>query len=739
LGTLARGDSLTADELTHQRRSMMSPSFPPSRRTLPLLGSLVVLLACGEGAGSPSDPAPVRLSFTTSPIAGTWGDLLADQPIVAAVDEEGNVVDTVTRSVTLKLIDGGSAQLAGATTVAAAGGTAAFTGLAVDRPAANVRLVASAAGLAPDTTPPFTIGGPGPDHLAFVNPPAGGSGGTPFTTPPVIEVRTAAGQVVPWFSGEVTLARAAGGPGGTLSGTLTRQVFQGAVIFPGLAFDSAGAGYALVASASGVASDTSEAFAVAVGHVAAAKSAFLPDLPSFLPDDTVGFTLVARDAGGNIVIGAAPLLTAGQAFGTPVGEAHGGFQEVGGGTYRVFLTTAVAGTMAWRVYHDGRPGPTSSNVAIVGVSSVATGDSHTCATLTTGALYCWGESDDGRLGRGEEGDRLGPARVGSEVGWSGPSVGWKHSCATRSSAVWCWGDNSWGQLITGDDAPRATPTLVPGTGAGWLIATGLGRATGPLTRDGGFNTCLRDWTQWTWCVGDNRSGQIGDETQGSMAAAESMIQVSGGRRYDAVVVGAEMVCAQDFSDATWCWGGNSVHQLGLGTGAGNDNCPDGNGPCRVSPALVVDGRFLGRSLDAGVDFTCGLRSGGVPYCWGQIEFAGGGSVLNPVPASLPVSGLSRITVGAGSICGLYANGRVGCWGSNDAGQLGDGSVGDRTSQFGEIAGGRTYLSVDVGGKHACAIEAVNRRLWCWGANDSGQLGDESQVARNVPVQVRFPI
>jgi alpha-tubulin suppressor-like RCC1 family protein len=102
-----------------------------------------------------------------------------------------------------------------------------------------------------------------------------------------------------------------------------------------------------------------------------------------------------------------------------------------------------------------------------------------------------------------------------------------------------------------------------------------------------------------------------------------------------------------------------------------------------------------------------------------------------------VVGLTQVAVGAGNVCGRYPDGRVACWGSNDEGQLGDGSVGDRTSQFGEIAGGRTYVALDVGGKHACAVQAVSRRLWCWGANSSGQLGDGTQVTRGVPVEVSF--
>lgn len=95
----------------------------------------------------------------------------------------------------------------------------------------------------------------------------------------------------------------------------------------------------------------------------------------------------------------------------------------------------------------------------------------------------------------------------------------------------------------------------------------------------------------------------------------------------------------------------------------------------------------------------------------------------------PVSQLrfADVAVGIGSTCGIIAvNGEVRCWGWNSVGQLGDGTLGSSAVPvpnvvFDGIAHKATKI-VTMSGVSYCVID-TNGAVWCWGANDYGQLGN----------------
>jgi alpha-tubulin suppressor-like RCC1 family protein len=703
------------------------------------LGATFALLtSCGgDGGGPPSAPPPVRVLFVGQPTTGSWGVAFPDQPVVAILDQDGAVVDTVERPVTLSLIGGTDVVLVGSKTLAAVAGQATFSALSADRPGTGLRLIATAVGLAPDTTEAFDVGGPLPHHLTFTSAPVAGSGGTVFADQPVVEVRTATEQLVPWFSGDVTVTRTSTSPSGTLLGTTARPVVNGVATFTDLALDTAGAGYALVAAAAGVAPDTSAAFTVTIGHMTAAKSSFLPDATTLFPDDSVGFLLTARDAGGNPIEGATGLLAVARVTGTSDGT-FGAFQDIGGGAYRAYLSaTAFGSATTWRVLHDGQAGPTSPAVTVVGVASVSAGEAHTCATLTTGALYCWGASGQGRLGLGAMGDTAAPVRVGSATDWGAPRAGWEHTCALRPSGVWCWGDNSWGQLVTGDNTPHDEPFFVSGSSGVTQVATGLGWTSGSVITDGGYNSCVRRADGRAWCAGDNRYGEIGDGTNGFLKESDTLKAVTGAVVMVDLAVGAGTVCGLANGGTGFCWGDNAVNQLGRGDQIGDATCADGAGACRTAPSSIAGGRaYVAGSLDAGVNLFCAI-SGTRPYCWGAQPTVLG-TFSYPVATEIVPLDVQRVAVGSEFTCLLGVGGLAGCRGSNDLGQLGDGTTTSRAG-FVDLSGGRGYVGLDAGGRHACAIQAVTRALYCWGDNSSGQVGDGTRTARLAPVRIRFTL
>jgi calcium-activated chloride channel regulator 4 len=82
---------------------------------------------------------------------------------------------------------------------------------------------------------------------------------------------------------------------------------------------------------------------------------------------------------------------------------------------------------------------------------------------------------------------------------------------------------------------------------------------------------------------------------------------------------------------------------------------------------------------------------------------------------------------------LKSNGTLWAWGSNDSGQLGDGTNSNKNSPV-QIGSDTTWSAIAAGYLHTIALKS-NGTLWTWGYNSSGQLGDGTNSNKNSPVQI----
>lgn len=125
-----------------------------------------------------------------------------------------------------------------------------------------------------------------------------------------------------------------------------------------------------------------------------------------------------------------------------------------------------------------------------------------------------------------------------------------------------------------------------------------------------------------------------------------------------------------------------------------------------------------------------------------------GSPTEPAPSSAPetsetaAAALSfyQVSGGDGHSCGVTADSLAYCWGYNDSGQLGTGTLTGPESCSGAVgpfacstrpvavAGGHRFRMVSAGGQHTCGVTG-DYRLYCWGRNREGQLGDSTNVRR----------
>ncbi len=351
-------------------------------------------------------------------------------------------------------------------------------------------------------------------------------------------------------------------------------------------------------------------------------------------------------------------------------------------------------------------------LAICGVSGgavdVSAGGSHTCAIASTGAASCWGNNAMGEVGDGTTGNqRANPTPLVGDVLLAGVRAGEvSMSCGlTSSGGAECWGATT-----------RASATRVATTASFRALAVGANHVCAV--------TVLGD----SLCWGQNTSGQLGDG--GSVTASAVPVLTTGGHAFTQVVAGLVHTCGLTTSGAAWCWGSNTLGQVGDGT----------LGNVRPLPEAVA-GAHVFTSISAGAEHTCGLKANGEAWCWGSGTWGklGTGAAVGPTPAPVQVVGgltFARIEAGGDHTCGLTTSGAAWCWGANFSGQLGDNTTTDATSPR-AVQGGFVYTALSAGGQHTCGVTTIGTLL-CWGRNASGQLGVGAGVAQALtPMPVPF--
>ena len=216
-------------------------------------------------------------------------------------------------------------------------------------------------------------------------------------------------------------------------------------------------------------------------------------------------------------------------------------------------------------------------------------------------------------------------------------------------------------------------------------------------------------------------------------AVLSFWQVSGG---------LPSTCAIAADSTAWCWGENDHGELGTGSFTGPNSCPSAIGPfaCSTKPARVATGTRKFRSIAAGYLHACAVTTDFRAWCWGNNDhgqLGAGAGVASKSAVPLAVAGGRRfrqVDAGAFHTCGTtYPENRIFCWGNNESGQLGDGTLIARSVPVATL-GGLAVRQVATGQDHSCAVTSTNV-AYCWGLNFDGQLGDSTRARRTKPVKV----
>ena len=235
------------------------------------------------------------------------------------------------------------------------------------------------------------------------------------------------------------------------------------------------------------------------------------------------------------------------------------------------------------------------------------------------------------------------------------------------------------------------------------------------------HTCALTTDARLACWGANDRGQLGT---GDSSERLDATFVSTTARFQEISAGGRHTCAIDLDRALWCWGANGVGQLG-----------DATSTDRRTPVLVdLQGPFT--HVSAGAEHTCVVRGAAEGLCWGANQagqlgsrsHSHGGLPPSPIQGALNFTGVSA---GGTHSCGV-ANGGVGfCWGGNQTGSLGTGTLTDSSSPV-SVSGERLFLILQAGDTHSCGVDDQGRG-WCWGNNQFGQVVSSAQPIVGSPV------
>jgi alpha-tubulin suppressor-like RCC1 family protein len=233
-------------------------------------------------------------------------------------------------------------------------------------------------------------------------------------------------------------------------------------------------------------------------------------------------------------------------------------------------------------------------------------------------------------------------------------------------------------------------------------------------------------TGTAYCWGSNWYGQLGNGDS-FFTSSPAPVAVTGDSSFTAVTAGGWHTCGLTGSGAAYCWGHGNDGELG-----------DGTSNWSSSPLAVLGGLTFA-SLATGFLHTCGLTIAGAAYCWGDNHWGElGNSACETCESATPSAvsgGLSFVALASGWMhaCGLTSDGVAYCWGNNESGQLGDGSSTQHSSPV-RVTGGLTFGALAPGNQHTCGLTTTGVP-YCWGDNGSGQLGNGSTRSSLIPVRV----
>lgn len=343
-------------------------------------------------------------------------------------------------------------------------------------------------------------------------------------------------------------------------------------------------------------------------------------------------------------------------------------------------------------------------------SSFSTYPGRLVGIATSGKSFALGVNDYGEFADSQFTPYLFPFRLSSDT-YSSFIISYSSCGISATQDLYCWGYNQNAELGDGTTVNKSSPVLID-------AGTKYVKVVGDYTKCGITTTGVLK------CWGYNLYGTVGD---GTTVNKTTPVIIDAGTNYSDVKMNSFTACGITTVGALKCWGYNSAGQVGDGTTVN-----------KVTPTLINSGTSYS-IIEVGGYLNCGITTTGVLKCWGANNLygaVGDGTLVNKTTPTIINSGTSYSSVSPTIVttCAITTTGVLKCWGRNDYGAVGDGSIINRTTPV-TVDSGVSYSSVFSSGLHVtCGITSAGV-LKCWGRNDNGAVGDGTLTMRTSPVTV----
>ncbi len=310
-------------------------------------------------------------------------------------------------------------------------------------------------------------------------------------------------------------------------------------------------------------------------------------------------------------------------------------------------------------------------------------------------------------------------------------------------------------LLKTSTQPRLVSKAIRVDTKGWL----------QISANGG-HTCGIWYDQTLWCWGYNDYGQLGNPTNNGSSSGtwvdnttpnpvptqvvDSTQNPGAPQTWKSVSVGTLYTCGIRTDQTLWCWGLGIAGQLG--TGSADENQVPLPTPLLVDDSAVnttAPQTWTAVTAAGGLGHTCGIRTDQSLWCWGanvygQLATTASSTLDYSTPLLVDDSAVNTtapqtwqsLAGGFADECGIRSNQTLWCWGDNQSGELGNPANSGTTNpnstplavtdSSGYASAPQTWqmVSSESMGVFACGIR-TDQSLWCWGIGTAGQLGPSS--------------
>ncbi len=258
-------------------------------------------------------PGPAKkLAYQVQPGGGTAGQNIAPTIEVIAQDSFSNQVPSVSGAVTMSIgTNPAGGTLFGTVTKSFVTGVASFSDLKIDKAGNGYTLKAKAASLDSAISATFNVTEGAAKKVAFIVEPSNAGANANITPAIQVAIQDSLGNTATGATNPVTLSLLANPGGSTLSGTLNQNAQSGTGIatFNDINLDKIATGYRLLATSSGLSSDTSATFNITAGAPVRLSFTVEPSNATAGASIAPSIQVTVLDGGGNLATSASDTVT----------------------------------------------------------------------------------------------------------------------------------------------------------------------------------------------------------------------------------------------------------------------------------------------------------------------------------------------------------------------------------------------------------------------------------------------